>query len=677
MRNQSQKFSTEKRLNIGIIGCGKMGRHHIRAINIQEHAKVVALADPIVEESDISDLISPEVEIYKTPEELFENVNFDVVHIVTPPSTHAELAVLALNNDVHAYIEKPFTLHRKEAEKIFDLAADRGISVCAGHQVLFERPSLITQQSLDVIGTIIHVESYFSFRTVRRNISPVDQLIDILPHPVCLLLALMENACEGDAVIESICTDPGGEVRAILRAGDTYGSLNVTLRGRPVESYVRVIGTNGSLFADFVRGTVIKLPGPGASALSVIYNTYSQPLQALWKATCFFVSTALKKHKSYPGLSEIIKAYYSSIIHHQPLILSPASTISTVSLCEKITHELGRLETKQEDEAKKILEKKESDLPRLFPENGVVLVTGGTGMLGRKVAAELRLKGHPVRILARQIPPFSKQLPGVDYSIADLGGTISEDVFSNVSTIIHCAAETIGGKKDHERNTVLATRNLIESAAMRGITQLVNISSIAVLKPGKDGGDILDESSPVDVDNIARGPYVWGKAKAETEAVQLCRERGVEIKVIRLGPLVDFTSFQAPGRLGKEVGPLFVAVGRKKSKLSLCDVHTAARVIRYYCENFSDSPPTLNLVEPNAPTRRELVILLKKARPDLHCIWLPLFFLKVASPVLKLAQRLLRPGKEAIDLVAVFTTEPYNTDLATDTINRATESVLP
>ncbi len=673
MRNKN--ISNDGKLKVGIIGCGKMGKHHMRAVVLQENAEIVAVADPFVEQRELVGLVSSNTKIYSSAEELLLEASLDVVHIVTPPETHSKLAQLALENGVHIYVEKPFTFNRSEAEAIYSLAEAEGLRVCAGHQVLFENPAILAQKCLDEIGKLIHVESYFSFRTVRRNITPVEQLIDILPHPVCLLLSFLEYSSESSIEFDTIAVSPEGEVRAMVKSGTIYGSLNVSLQGRPIESYVRLIGTNGSLFADFVRGTVIKLPGPGASAVSVVFNTYSQAFQCFWKSTKFFAGMAFKKHKSYPGLAEIIKVYYSSISDNSSFPVPSTSTISTVSLCEAIYDRLKQSELEFEENMKCELAIKAKKLLPLSSDSEVVLVTGGTGFLGGKAAQELRKVGYRVRILARNIPPFSKQLPGVEYAFADLGDSVPEVVFTGVTTIVHCAAETSGGEKEHERNTIQATKNLLNAAANTGVKHFVNISSIAVIKTSKEVGGPLDETTPLDIDNKSRGPYVWGKAKAERLADELGTKLGIRVKTIRLGPLVDFNSFTAPGRLGKEVGLLFVAVGSKKSTLSVCDVHTAAKVIRHYVADFQEVPRILNLVEATPPTREKLVCLLKKNRKELKCIWLPMFILNLASPFLKLLQRILLSGRKPIDIVAVFSTEPYNTNLATGVISKAKQGI--
>lgn len=658
-------------MKIGIIGWGDKGRQHIQAIQRQKNARITALADPVVERKNLAGLIPDDVTIYGSADALLYNASIDVVHIITPPSTHAEIACLALSSGAHVYIEKPFTLHAADAEKIFSLAEERGLSVCAGHQVLFEKPAINAMQYLNKIGKLIHVESYCSVETIRRNISPVDELIDILPQPVCLLLNFLEYASGVPAKTEAICISPKGEVRVILRASETYGTLNVSLNGRPVESYIRLIGTNGSLFADFARGTVVQLPGPGASVISVVFNTYSQSLQNLYKATCSFCGHALKKHRGNHGLSEIIKVFYTSIANHEAFPISVDSTISTISLCEDITRQLREVEKAEEQTALIRLTEDEKKLPSPLTDRGVVLVIGETGMLGRKTAAELRRRGRRVRVLVWKIPQYSNQLPGVEYSSGDLYKKVPEAALSDVTVIVHCAAETIGGKKEHQRNIVKATRNILKGAALKGIKKIIHISSIEVLElDGKSDG-LRDEAGLLNTDSLERDPYVGGKAEAERLTLELGGQLGLDIKIIRLGPLIDFSSFRAPGLLGREVGPLFVAFGCRKSKPSLCDTCTAARVIGHYIDKFEEAPSILNLVEPHALTRAELVTMLKKHRPDLKSIWLPMGILKALSRVLAILQRILFPQRQPVNLPSFFSNEGYDTELAAEIIRKS------
>jgi nucleoside-diphosphate-sugar epimerase len=80
-----------------------------------------------------------------------------------------------------------------------------------------------------------------------------------------------------------------------------------------------------------------------------------------------------------------------------------------------------------------------------------VLVTGGTGRLGKLVVARLRDSGREVRVLARHDRPVP---PGVRFFAADLrAGPGTEPAVTGAAAIIHCATSTKGDAE--------ATRNLV------------------------------------------------------------------------------------------------------------------------------------------------------------------------------------------------------------------------
>lgn len=664
-------------LDVALIGCGKMGVHHAKAIKAHGAGRIIALADPSGDRSKLDGLVPKDVPFFTSVSDLLKAMKPTVVHIATPPATHAELAMLCLSHGAHVYVEKPFTLRLADAEAVLEAAQKAGRSVCAGHQLLYEAPARALAESIPLIGRVVHVESYFSFKTVRKSsdgrslMSPIDQLLDILPHPVYTLLDALGGVAGTVPQLRSLVVRPEGEVHAILQAGETTGVLVVTLRGRPIDSYLRVVGTSGSLRADFVRGALTKLPGPGTSAVAILSNPYREAKQILIGSTRGFASRIIHKGKGYPGLAELIEAFYHSIRAGTSPPLSPSSIRETVRLCEQVGEKLRGAKAEYEARAESELAARERLLPPVEAGQGLVLVTGGSGMLGRAVVAELRKEGWPVRSLGRRVPPPSEREAGVEYVGADLGGAFDGAALSGVATVVHCAAETAGGKEAHERNSVQATKNLLRSAAKASVQRFIHISSIAVLKTSKEMGGPLNERTPVDAGNLSRGPYVWGKAESEREVVEQGAALGLKVRVIRPGPLVDFSDFQPPGRLGRELGPVYVAVGPRSGKLSLCDVGTAAKVIRSMVQDIEAAPAVVNLVEPTAPTREELLARWLKSRPDLKAIWLPSFVLSVLSPLLILLQRILLRGKTPIDIAAAFASERYDTTVAAQVVEKA------
>ncbi|MFD3617288.1 SDR family oxidoreductase [Streptomyces sp. NPDC058676] len=95
----------------------------------------------------------------------------------------------------------------------------------------------------------------------------------------------------------------------------------------------------------------------------------------------------------------------------------------------------------------------------------MILVTGGTGTLGRLVTERLRADGHEVRVLSRHAKPYAVDLRE--------GGAGLDAAVAGVDTIVHCASTPRGGD---ER----AAKHLIGAARRAGVGHLVYISIVGV-----------------------------------------------------------------------------------------------------------------------------------------------------------------------------------------------------
>ena len=97
-----------------------------------------------------------------------------------------------------------------------------------------------------------------------------------------------------------------------------------------------------------------------------------------------------------------------------------------------------------------------------------ILVTGGTGTLGRRLIPRLTAAGATVRVLTRHGRPDEE---GVRYLTGDLTtGDGVEPALDGVRTIVHCAGSNKG-------DDVLA-RNLVQPASAQGALHLVYISVV-------------------------------------------------------------------------------------------------------------------------------------------------------------------------------------------------------
>ena len=103
---------------------------------------------------------------------------------------------------------------------------------------------------------------------------------------------------------------------------------------------------------------------------------------------------------------------------------------------------------------------------------GTVLVTGGTGTIGRVVVERLVAAGREVRVLSRSAP--SQPLPGAEHVAGDLAtGAGLDEAVAGVTTVVHCAGGASGD--DEKARTLVAA---LERAGVR--PHIVHISVVGV-----------------------------------------------------------------------------------------------------------------------------------------------------------------------------------------------------
>lgn len=637
-------------LRIGLVGAGRMGLQHAKAIaRTSTPAVLVGVAEPVPEAAAELLRAVPQVAVFDSLGAMLATTGLDAVHIVTPPATHEALAAAALEAGCHVYVEKPVAESAAGADRLLALAAARGRILCPGHQLLFERPAGVAAELVPALGRIVHLESYFAFRPVRRRPdgrAPLRadlQLLDILPHPVYLLVRFLELAASGETDLAAVELGKRGSVHALVRRGGVTGNLVVTLEGRPVESFVRLVGTNGTVKADFVRNTTLRLIGPGTSGMDKVLAPYRTASQLVAGTTRALAGRLRRGDRIYPGLREIFDAFYRAIEAGGPPPLSHESVRLTARICERVAVEIDR----------------RAATTVVAVTRGAVLVTGGTGFLGQAVVRALASRGVPVRALGRREPAPWDRVSGVDYRAADLGEPLPVDLLGGVATVIHCAAETAGEWDQHQRNSIDATEHVLKAAAAAGIRELVHVSSVAVQSAA--GRAPISEDSPLDSDPRRLGPYVWGKLESERLVQRLGRELGVAVKIVRPGAIVDYADLDPPGRLGRRLGGLFVAVGSPRQRLGTVELGLTASVLGWMARHFDEAPAVLDLLQPELPTKRELVARLRRANPGLRVVWLPTLLLHPLSWVAVLAQRVLRPGSPPINLARIFGVQRYDT----------------
>lgn len=150
--------------------------------------------------------------------------------------------------------------------------------------------------------------------------------------------------------------------------------------------------------------------------------------------------------------------------------------------------------------------------------NSSVLVTGGTGFLGRRLTERLLADGRRVTLLGRKRAPELEQR-GARFVQGSLDDARTVAVAcAGIDTVFHIAAKVgvWGPHDDFFRTNVLGTRALLAGCRAHGVAQLVFTSTPSVVYNGRDLAG-ADESLPLTTD--CPSPYPLSKAIAERDVL--------------------------------------------------------------------------------------------------------------------------------------------------------------
>jgi myo-inositol 2-dehydrogenase/D-chiro-inositol 1-dehydrogenase len=214
-------------VRFGILGAGRIGKVHARAVASTPGATLVAVADPVAEAAtavahDYGCAI-------RSIDEIQRAGDIDAVVICTPTDTHADLIERFARAGKAVFCEKPIDLDLARVKACLKVVADEGATLMVGFNRRFDPDFMAVKAAIDEgrIGTVEMVT------IISRDPGPppIDYIRrsggifrDMTIHDFDMARWLLGEEVETVLAAASVLVDP-----EIGRAGD-YDSVNVILR---------------------------------------------------------------------------------------------------------------------------------------------------------------------------------------------------------------------------------------------------------------------------------------------------------------------------------------------------------------------------------------------------------------------------------------------------------------
>ena len=179
------------RVKIAVVGYGYWGSKHVRVLSSMPDV-AVSVVDSTVERLEEAAAYYPSVEATATDlDAVLDRV--DAVVVATPPASHAEIGLRALNAGKHVLIEKPMATSVADAEKLVIAAAANDLQLMVGH--IFEYNPAVRQlreliQSGE-LGRVLYMDSArLSLGLYQRDVNVV---WDLAPHDISITSYLIDE----------------------------------------------------------------------------------------------------------------------------------------------------------------------------------------------------------------------------------------------------------------------------------------------------------------------------------------------------------------------------------------------------------------------------------------------------------------------------------------------------
>ena len=273
-----------------------------------------------------------------------------MIHVLTPPSAHAKVALAALERGCHVLVEKPI------AERPGGRAPDRrgraapGLVATVNHSLLYD-PQVrraLERVRAGALGDVVSVDIFRASEYPPYEGGPLPPWYrdagypfrDIGVHCLYLIQELLGRDRGRRRAVASLGGDPNlafDEWRALVRCKRGLGQFQLTWNVQPMQSQIIIHGTQGvlrvDLFAMF-HGRRAATPLPKAAERLV--NAFTESLQPLVDVPIGVVKFVRKEIQPYQGLRDLVADFYARLAAGEPPPVAVEDAAIVVEWVEKV-----------------------------------------------------------------------------------------------------------------------------------------------------------------------------------------------------------------------------------------------------------------------------------------------------------------------------------------------------
>lgn len=633
-------------VKVGLVGAGYVSTYHARALRSLPFVEIVGVADFDQSRAEALAAQFRIPKVYPTLRAMAE-AQPKVIHILTPPASHAPLALEAMDMGCHVFVEKPMAESTADCDRMIQSAREKGLVLSVNHSARMDPIVLEALRMIrgGAVGDVHGVDFLRSSDYQAYSGGPVVPphfrngsypFQDLGVHGLYLMEAFLGPILHADTrYYASGAGDPNlvfDEWRTLVETAQGTGHMYISWNVRPIQNELIIHGTKGVMHVDcYLQIISLRKTYPAPKAIQRMIGAGVISLHMLTKVAVNTLRFATKRLLPSPGIHVSVVKFHEALRQGEAPPIPAEEGRRVIALLEEVSCRADQDKREYLAEAN----------PGLQPR---ILVTGANGFVGKALVRKLRAEnGEPLRVFLRQ-PPKEALPADVQPVYGDLGNPAAVDrALEGIETVFHVGAAMKGGPFEFNSGTVWGTRNMIEACERHAVRRLVYISSMSVLDhAGHQPGVPVNESSPYEPFPQQRGSYTQTKLEAEKMVLAAAAEGRIHAVVLRPGQIYGPGAEQFPpsGTIG--IAGRWLVVGSGNHHVPLVYVENVVDALMLAAAKDLPNGSVFQLVDPLGLSQREYVDFVRRAGRPVRASYVPAWFLKLAGFGVELLGKVLK-----------------------------------
>ncbi len=340
-------------LNVGVVGCGAIAQEHLAYLAAAPGVRLDAVCDRSAISAEVARSTFGAEAAYTDLDEMLRARELDVLHVLTPPPSHADIVTSAIRSGIHVVCEKPLALTADDIARLLADAEEAGVAVLESRNYLYNDGIVGVDDLIrrGEIGDVREVDIALCLDLGEGPLAdpnldgggrdlPGGAVHDFLPHFSSMLLHFCEpSAPIGDVVgwLDDLGRGSAGgtdHLDALVRIGEVRGRIRLSSDVQPDGFILAVRGTRGSvecdLFQPYLRLRPQRLSGKRAPLEQVLSGG------RLIRDGVANARNKVLQHTTYHGLHRMLDAFYTSIAADAGSPVTPGEIIEGARLTDRL-----------------------------------------------------------------------------------------------------------------------------------------------------------------------------------------------------------------------------------------------------------------------------------------------------------------------------------------------------